>query len=199
VTFYLLNRSFFRKMELGKTLYVTDRREWRSWLSKNHGKEKGIWLIYYRKATGKGRIPYNDAVEEALCFGWIDSMQKGIDAEKFAQRFSPRKPGSNLSEANKERIRRLIKEKKMTAAGLKAVEGTYKPEEKLTVSEDIITALKADPTAWKNFQKLPEGYRRVRIGYIESRRRHGTEMFQKSLQHFIKKTAENKKIGFIRT
>jgi uncharacterized protein YdeI (YjbR/CyaY-like superfamily) len=186
-------------MELGKTLYLKNRREWRRWLARNHTKEKEIWLVYYRKATGKPRIPYNDAVEEALCFGWIDSIQKGIDAERFAQRFSPRKAGSNLSEANKERIRRLIREKKMTAAGLAAVAGTFDPQEKLKVSDDILKALKADPAAWKNFLKLPEGYRNVRIGYIESRRRHGKEMFQKSLQHFIKKTAANKRIGYIRT
>ena len=186
-------------MELGKTLYVTDRREWRNWLSKNHRKENEVWLIYYRKATGKARITYNEAVEEALCYGWIDSIQKGIDSERFAQRFSPRKPKSSLSEANRERIRRLIEEKKMTAAGLTAVKDIFKPEEKLKVSEDILEALKADPAAWKNFQKLPEGYRRVRVGYIESRRRHGKMMFLRSLRHFIKKTAENKRIGFIRT
>src|SRR5512136_1214620 len=128
-------------MDLGKTLYVTNREQWRSWLAKNHDKEKEIWLVYYRKSSGKPRIPYNDAVEEALCFGWIDSIQKGIDSERFAQRFSPRKPGSNLSEANRERIRRLIEEKKMTPVGLAAVKDTYKPEEKLTVSDDILEAL----------------------------------------------------------
>ena len=101
-------------MELGKTLYVTDRKKWRSWLAKNHNKEKDIWLIYYRKSSGKKRIPYNDAVEEALCYGWIDSIQKRIDEEKFAQRFSPRKPNSVLSQMNKERIHKLIEQKKMT-------------------------------------------------------------------------------------
>jgi uncharacterized protein YdeI (YjbR/CyaY-like superfamily) len=186
-------------VEFGKTLYVVDRREWRRWLTKNHRKEKEIWLIYYRKSTGKLRISYNDAVEEALCYGWVDSIQKGIDAEKYAQRFTPRKLGSNLSEANKERIRRLIKAKKMTAAGLAAVAGSYKPEEETAIPEDVLAALKADPAAWKNFRKMPEGYRRVRVGYLESRRRHGEEAFQKSLRHFIKKTAENKMFGYIRS
>jgi uncharacterized protein YdeI (YjbR/CyaY-like superfamily) len=67
----------------GTTLYVTDRKEWRAWLSKNHDKENEIWLIYYRKSSGKRRIPYNDAVEEALCFGWIDSINKNIDKERI--------------------------------------------------------------------------------------------------------------------
>lgn len=186
-------------MELGKTLYVSNRRDWRSWLSRNHRKEKEVWLVYYRKATGKPRISYDDAVEEALCFGWIDSIQKGINAERFAQRFSPRKAGSNLSEANKERIRKLIREKKMTAAGLKAVEGTFKPAEEMIIAADVLEALKTNPAAWKNFLKLPEGYRRVRIGFIESRRRHGKPVFHKSLQHFIEMTAKNKRFGIMKT
>jgi len=189
-------------MKLGKTLYVTNRKDWRSWFAKNHDKEKEIWLIYYRKSSGKPRIPYNDAVEEALSYGWIDSIQKGIDEEKFAQRFTPRKPKSELSEMNKERLRRLIKERKMTVAGLNAISGVFDKskyqDEKLTIAPDILEALKADKQAWKNFQKFPEGYKKVRLGFIESRRRHGDVIFQRSLQHFIKKTAKNKKFGMVK-
>ncbi len=189
-------------MNLGKTLYVANRKQWRSWLAKNFAKEKEIWLIYYRKSSGKLRIPYNDAVEEALCYGWIDSILKSIDKEKFAQRFTPRKPKSNLSEMNKERIRRLIKKRKMTAAGLNAISGSFDKfknnEEKLTIAKDILIALKTNKPAWKNFQNFPEGYKRVRIGFIESRRRHGNEIFQKSLQHFIKMTAKNKRFGMVK-
>src|SRR5512136_519263 len=100
-------------MDLGKTLYVTNREQWRSWLAKNHNKEKEIWLIYYRKSSGKKRIPYNDAVEEALCYGWIDSIQKCIDKEIFAQKYYPRKQNSVLSQINKERIHRLIEQNKI--------------------------------------------------------------------------------------
>jgi len=144
-------------MEIGKTLYVTNRKEWRSWLAKNYNKEKEIWLVYYRKSSGKPRIPYNDAVEEALCYGWIDSNLKGINEEKFAQRFSPRKQASTLSEANKERIRQLIKQKKMTAAGLNAVAKVFNLSkdraEQLTIAPDVLKALKADKQAWENFQR----------------------------------------------
>jgi uncharacterized protein YdeI (YjbR/CyaY-like superfamily) len=108
-------------MEIGKTLYVTTREEWRAWLQKHHATEKDIWLVYYRKDSGKPRISYDDAVEEALCYGWIDSIEKRMDTERFAQRFSPRKPTSNLSQSNKERIIRLISQKKMRKAGLDAV------------------------------------------------------------------------------
>ncbi len=189
-------------MELGKTLYLAERAQWRSWLAKNHNKKKEIWLIYYRKSSGKPRLSYNDAVEEALCYGWIDSIQKGIDSEKFAQRFTPRKPRSSLSEANKERIRKLIKEGKMTKAGLEAVSGSYDAKKDLadnwSIAPDILEALKADALAWKNFQRMPEGYRKVRIGFIESRRRHGDEMFQRSLRHFIKMTSKNEKFGIMK-
>ncbi len=113
---------------IGKTLYVTQRKEWRAWLRTHHDAEPEIWLIYYRKATGKPRIPYDHAVEEALCYGWIDSIEKGIDGQRFAQRFSPRKPTSVLSPMNRERIRRLIKEKKMTNAGLAAVAHAFDPQ-----------------------------------------------------------------------
>ncbi|MDD1744073.1 MAG: YdeI/OmpD-associated family protein [Methanomassiliicoccales archaeon] len=189
-------------MELGKTLYLIDREDWRSWLAKNHDKEKEIWLIYYRKSSGKPRLSYNDAVEEALCYGWIDSIQKGIDSERFAQRFSPRKAKSVLSEANRERIRKLIKEGRMTQAGLDAVSDSFDPEEESkgtwSIAPDILSALKSNQHAWKNFQTLPEGYKKVRIGFIESRRRHGDEMFQRSLRHFISMTAKNKKFGIMK-
>src|SRR2546428_11386211 len=108
-------------MEITNLLEVKNRKEWRSWLSKNHKSEKEIWLVYYKKKSGKSRIPYNAAVEEALCYGWIDSTVKSIDENSYAQRFSPRKKESNLSEMNKERIRRLIEKGKMTKAGLDSI------------------------------------------------------------------------------
>src|SRR5215208_4978196 len=100
-------------MKVTKTLHVTDRKDWRKWLRKHYKTEKEIWLVYYKKATGKPRIEYNDAVEEALCFGWIDSIVKSLDKDRTAQRFSPRKPGSTYSPANKERLQKLIKQRKV--------------------------------------------------------------------------------------
>ncbi|MFA6461448.1 MAG: YdeI/OmpD-associated family protein [Candidatus Woesearchaeota archaeon] len=181
-------------MKLGKTLYVTQRIHWRSWLAENHHKEKEVWLIYYRKSSGKPRISYNEAVEEALCYGWIDSTMKGIDEEKFAQRFTPRRKGSPISEMNKERVRRLMKSKLMTPKGLQAISFNHK--EKFVIASDILQALKANPQAWTYFQKFSLGYKRVRIGYIESRR-DNKEMFKNSLNNFIKKTAKNQKFGMV--
>src|SRR4030042_6007707 len=119
-------------MEIKNKLYVTNRKDWRKWLAKNHKKQNEIWLIYYRKETGKSRIPYDDAVLEALCYGWIDSTVKKINAERFAQRFSPRRPTSVLSQMNKERIRELIKEKKMTKWGLEAIAHVFNPKTDVT-------------------------------------------------------------------
>ena len=93
-------------MEIGQKLRVTTRQAWRTWLEKNHARKTEIWLVYATKQSGKGRVAYSDAVEEALCFGWIDGIMKKIDANYFAQRFSPRRSAkSQLSETNKERVR----------------------------------------------------------------------------------------------
>lgn len=186
-------------MDLGKTLYVTDRKQWRSWLAKSHNKEKEIWLIYYKKSSGKKRIPYNDAVEEALCYGWIDSIMKRVDEERFAQRFSPRKPNSILSQMNRERIHRLIEQKKMTIKGLNAVKHVFddsSKNSKCIIQSDILKLLKDDKKTWENFQKFPESYKRIRIQWIEGARTH-PERFKKRLEYFLKMTAKNKKYGMV--
>jgi len=104
-------------MEIGETLYVTTRDEFRDWLIKNHQTKKEIWLIQYKKATKKPSIHYVDAVEEAICFGWIDGFEKSMDAERYALRFSPRRPKSNWTNTNKERARKMIAQGRMTRAG----------------------------------------------------------------------------------
>ena len=194
-------------MNITKTLYVTTRAEWRAWLKKHHASEKEVWLVYYKKDSGKARIPYNDAVEEALCFGWIDSIVKKLDADSFAQRFTPRRPGSQLSPMNKERIRRLIPQKKMTAAGLAAVKDALgaalvetrlgtKVEPRLVIAPDILQALQADAQTWRNFQKFPASYQRIRIAWIEGARKR-PEVFQQRLRYFLKMTAQNKRFGMV--
>ena len=104
-------------MQIGETLYVTTPAEFRKWLQANHKSKKEIWLVQYKKATKKPSIDYIAAVEEALCFGWIDNTQKSMDVERYATRFSPRRPRSNWTEVNKERARKLIAEGKMTESG----------------------------------------------------------------------------------
>jgi uncharacterized protein YdeI (YjbR/CyaY-like superfamily) len=189
-------------MKLGNTFYAKNRKEWHSWLAENHTKEKEVWLIYCRKDSGRPRVPYNDAVEEALRFGWIDSTTKKIDREQFAQRFTPRRKTSGLSQMNKERVRKLIAKKMMTQAGLKAIAHVFDPKKDdaadFSINPDILKHLKANKDAWKNFQIFPESYKRIRIAFIQSRRRHGQEMYEKSLAYFIKMTAKNKRFGFVK-
>jgi uncharacterized protein YdeI (YjbR/CyaY-like superfamily) len=108
-------------MEIGETLYVTTRAGFRDWLTRNHRVKKEIWLIQYKKATKKPSINYIEAVEEAICFGWIDGLEKGMDAERYATRFTPRRPKSNWTETNKERARKMIAEGKMKEAGRAAL------------------------------------------------------------------------------
>ncbi len=123
-------------MNIGKTLYVTDRQTWRTWLAENYDKEKEIWLIYPKKASGKPRILYNDAVEEALCFGWIDSTAKRIDEKSYAQRFSPRNPKTPYSEANKTRLRALIKQGLVIPSVKATVQDTL--NEEFVIPSDIL-------------------------------------------------------------
>ncbi|HTA75636.1 MAG TPA: YdeI/OmpD-associated family protein [bacterium] len=189
-------------MEIGKTLLVANRKAWRAWLAKNHKRETEIWLIYHKKNTGKERISYNDAVEEALCYGWIDSTVKSIDEKRYTQRFSVRNKTSELSQMNKERIYRLIVEKKMTKVGLAAIAHVFNPktakENDFKMPVEIIAALKANPQAWKCFKSFPNSYKRIRLAFIESRKRHGKEFYQKALKHFVEMTAKNKRFGFVK-
>lgn len=185
-------------MKLGKTLYVKNRKQWRSWLVKNHKKAKEIWLIYYTKLSRKVRIPYNDAIEEALCFGWIDSIMKKIDGEKFAQRFTPRRSGSILSQTNKERIRKMISEGKMMPIGLKAVSHVFdhKKKEKFFIPKEIMDEIKKNHKAYENFKKFSDSYKRIRIEYIKDQKKYtGEKAYRKSLENFIKKTEKNKMFG----
>lgn len=186
-------------MEIGKTLYVSDGEQWRAWLAEHHDKEQEIWLIYYKKGSGKPRIPYNDAVEEALCYGWIDSIVKGIDDRKYTQRFTPRKPKSNLSAMNRERVYRLLAQGKMTGAGLAAIEHVFDADEQPAepeIAPDIEQALQQDRETWQNFQGFPDSYKRIRIAFIEGARSR-PEVFEQRLRYFLKMTAQNNRFGMV--
>jgi uncharacterized protein YdeI (YjbR/CyaY-like superfamily) len=180
-------------MKPTKTLHVTDRVKWRRWLAKNHKTAEEIWLIYFKASTGKPRIAYNDAVEEALCFGWIDSTVKKLNGQRFAQRFSRRNPKSGYSQANKERLRRLI------AAGRVAKEVLATlgemPDETFEIPKDILAAIKSNGRAWSNFQGYSDAYKRIRIGFIEGARNRPEE-FKKRLKYFIRMTEKGKQFGF---
>lgn len=181
-------------MRITKTLYVANRAEWREWLNENGSTETEIWLIYPHKLAARPRIPYNDAVEEALCFGWIDSIEKLLDEENSAQRFTPRKIKSNWSELNKERARRMIEAGKMTEAGLAKIGDLC--FDTFEIAPDILEALQLEEVTYNNFQQFPDYYKRIRIGFIEEVRKK-PDVFQKRLAHFVAMTAKNKRFGTI--
>lgn len=180
-------------MEIGQTLTVTERRAWRAWLAEHYRSEPEIWLVYYKKATGKPRIAYNDAVEEALCFGWIDSVVKRLDEARTVQRFSPRKANSNYSQTNVERLRRLAAQGQIIPDVLAGLGDLL--EQEYEYPADIMAALQANERAWRNFQRYSGAYRRIRIAYVDTaRNRPGA--FEKRLANLIDKSERDKQFGF---
>ena len=182
-----------RAIDETKLLHVTDRKEWRAWLESHYQTEKEVWFVFYKKHTGKSRISYNDAVEEALCFGWIDSIAKSIDENRFAQRFSKRNPKTSYSQANKERLGALVSQGKVIDEVL-ATLGDILTEE-FVIPEDILEAIKTNKKAWENFQKFSQSYIRIRIAFIDGARNRPEE-FTKRLNYFIEMTEKNKQFGF---
>jgi uncharacterized protein YdeI (YjbR/CyaY-like superfamily) len=180
-------------MNITKTLSVTNRKDWRRWLKKHYKSEKEIWLIYYKIKSGLPRVAYNDAVEEALCFGWVDSTVKSLDQNRFAQRFSPRKPGSSYSQTNKIRLAKLIKEKQVQKDILENLGNIA--FEKFQIPPDIQSAIKENKATWKNFSTCSKTYKEIRVGFIKGARNRPKE-FKKRLNFFIKTLEKGKKIGF---
>ncbi|MBE0681664.1 MAG: YdeI/OmpD-associated family protein [Anaerolineales bacterium] len=180
-------------MEITQKLYITNRDDWRNWLKANYKTKSEIWLVYPKKATGKPRIEYNDAVEEALCFGWIDSINKKLDDENTVQRFSPRKPNEKYSQANIERLRTLVAQKKVIKEVADTLTDILNAE--FVIPPDILKAIQADKIAWNNFQGFSDAYIRIRVAFIDGARKRPEE-FTKRLRYFIEMTAKNKQIGF---
>lgn len=176
-----------------KLLYVAERGAWRAWLEQHYRSEKDIWLVYYKKHTGKPRLEYNDAVEEALCFGWIDSIVRSLDDDRYAQRFSRRQPKRPYSQANKERLRALAAQGKVAEDVLATLGDMF--DAPFEIPPDILQAVRDNPQAWAHFQQFSEAYIRIRVGFIEAARRRPQE-FEKRLAHFIEMTAKNKQFGF---
>ena len=182
-------------MDITRTFYAPTRKEWRAWLAKHYATRKEIWLVYPRAGSGKRRIPYADAVEEAICFGWIDGIIKRMDEARSVQRFTPRRDRSFLSETNKERARKMI------AAGLMTPAGLAKIADKLNAAfvppDDVVAALKKNGSAWRNFRKFSPTYQRIRLGWVDASRRN-PEVFLQRLNHLVKMSALNKQFGELR-
>ncbi len=187
-----------------KTLCVENRRRWRSWLEKNHESVKEIWLVYYKKATGKVSIPYGDSVEEAICFGWIDSLIRKIDDKRYARKFNPRRDKSVWSNLNKERAMKMIREGKMIAAGLTAVEAAKdsgewdkdgRSERTLAVPSDLEEAFASNIKAKSNFENMAPSYRKLYIAWINDAKRDETR--KKRILKTVAMVEGNRKPGMM--
>jgi uncharacterized protein YdeI (YjbR/CyaY-like superfamily) len=182
-----------------ETLYVPDRHQWRAWLAEHHQTEKEIWLILYKKHTGQPSVPYDDAVEEALCFGWIDSIVRKIDEDRYAQKYTPRKMNSLWSEPNRQRIRKLIAEGRMEEAGLAKIppglldQAPRVRPDGTDIPLFVETALKADPEVWASFSKLAPSHRRNYLRWILEAKKEETR--QRRLQEAVAMLKRNEKLG----
>ncbi len=189
-------------------LYFESRKAFRDWLEKNHDKSMGIWMVFFKKHTDVKCIEYKEALEEALCFGWIDSIIKKIDELRYVRKFTPRTNTSNWSDMNKKIVDSLIETGKMTEAGLKKI-GNYKEtgrvdwdfidrkknqgRKELNVPDFILKAFAENEPALRNFNNLAQSYRRYYVGWITAAKREETILNR--LKESIELLKENKKLG----
>lgn len=185
-----------------KELYFKSRKQWRRWLAENHAMETGVWLLFYKKNTGLPSMEYGDVVEEALCYGWIDSVIKKIDERKFARKVTPRNDNSKWSAANMKRADKLIEQGLMTRAGLQKIEaarknGQYKPERppkvSFTMPEELKKALVKNKKAGKFFNELAPSYRKHFIGWVTTAKRPETK--SRRIRESIRLLEQGKKLG----
>jgi len=190
-------------MDDSKMLHVVTRDDWRAWLEKHHRTEREVWLVFFKKQTGRRSIPYGDALEEALCFGWIDSIIKKIDGKKYVRKFTPRTNRIKWSELNLKKVRELMAKGLMTKAGLAKIDdgllkGTKKTTARPAAAELQIPpylnqALEADPKAMEYFGKLAPSYQKLYIGWIDSAKKEETRL--RRLKEAIDKLSRGEKLG----
>jgi uncharacterized protein YdeI (YjbR/CyaY-like superfamily) len=183
-------------------LHVTERKAWRQWLLENHESETEVWLIFHKKHTGAPSLAYEDAVEEALCFGWIDSIVKRVDGEKYIQKFTPRKKKSEWSEPNKKRARKMIRVGKMAEPGLAKIKeakadgrwGKVKfRESPARIPLELRNALKENGKARETFDTYSAAYKKLLIGWIMSARKEDTRL--RRIDEVVELAAQNKRLG----
>ena len=173
------------------------RAQWRQWLRKHHEHTSEIWCVFSKKHVQTPSVSYDEAVEEALCFGWVDSIVRTVDADRYEQRFSPRKPGSRWSAPNVARMKKMIAARQVAPAGLAAFSDHGKrlvrPHPKKLPAE-LERSFRSASRAWQNFQQFPPGYRRATIGWVASAKREETKA--KRLKQLIEMSARGERIAF---
>ncbi len=187
-------------MKTANLLHVTERAAWRAWLAEHHDTATEVWLVFLKVHTRGSRVSYEDAVEEALCFGWIDSIVRRLDAERYARKFTPRKTDSNWSPSNRRRLAKVIREGRMTPAGLSKVPRRGQREPSVdaakvepALSRDLGRELRANPAAWATFKGLAPSYRRNYVGWVMSAKQQTTRL--RRLREAIRLLARGEKLG----
>ena len=178
------------------TLHVRSRQQWRTWLAKHHTSSPGVWLVRYKAHTGVKSIPYEDTVCEALCFGWIDSLIKRLDNERYAVKVTPRQPTSKWSDINRKRWAELKAAGLLTSAGLAAAptDNSYAPRPVIPdLPAYIAKALKAHLKAWEFFRELAPTYRRDFVVWIHTAKRPETRA--RRIRESIRLLAAGQKLG----
>ncbi len=187
-----------------KTFYARTRREWRNWLEKNNKTEKSVWLIIYHKDSGTKSVYYDEAVEEAICFGWIDSIAHKRDAQSKYQFFAQRKPKSNWSNANRERAEKMLSEGLMTTSGQKLIDlakktGTWKAlvdVQKSVIPDDLQKQLNKNKKALQIFLSFSPSSKRIILEWIHNAKKAETR--QKRIEETVRLAAENIKANHYR-
>ena len=177
-------------MKTQNIFYTSDRAEWRQWLTQYFETETEVWFVFPLKNSGKPGLSYNDAVEEALCFGWIDSIYHAADGGR-ALRFTPRRAGSPYSRPNIERLIWLDKQGMLHPSVRESVADLISAP--YIFPEDILDAIRADSVAWAHFEAFSQPYKRIRVAYIDAARKRPEE-FRKRMDSFLRKTREGKLI-----
>ena len=169
-------------MEMSETLYVTNREAWRAWLAAHHADTPEIWVIFYKKGTGEPSLPYEDAVEEAVCYGWVDSLIQRIDNARYARKFTPRRAGSNWSASNRLRLRKMQEAGKMAEAGLAVIDfdetedpDAGRPRGEPVAPDWIRQTMVENSPAWDIFERLGPSQQRQYLGWITSAKREATQ------------------------
>jgi uncharacterized protein YdeI (YjbR/CyaY-like superfamily) len=186
-------------MKITKSFTPTSLSDWRNWLAQNHDREQEIWLVYFKPASGRTNLDYESSVEEALCFGWIDSIIQKIDDKKYARKFNPRRMDSKWSETNKRRVLKVIRAGRMTEAGMAKVTfevgkvDTSKPKPRrppVKMPAKMAAALKSQPKLWEAFQKISPSYQRNYILWISDAKK--PETFERRLQILVEEVMAGK-------
>jgi len=183
-------------MAESSTVEVRDRRQWRTWLGKNHASSSGVWLVYYKGHTAVKSITHEDSLLEALCFGWVDSLIKRLDDDRYARKFTPRKRESKWSDTNRKLWAQLKAEGLLAPAGLAAAptENRYGPRPEVPEMPNYLAqALKANPKAWSFFQSLAPTYQRPFVLWVHTAKREETR--EKRLGEALRLLASGKKLG----